>query len=280
MKSAWMERPEPGGASGLAFPSPTPITKRLLWINGLIFLAFLVLLHVPVTAEWGRSLYQALALSPPLWKEWTIVPLWQPLTYGFLHSESDPLHLLYNLLGLYFFGTLLEGIIGPRRFLWVYLAAILLGGLVQLGVAFLGGAPEAQASTVGASGGILCIIVAAAVMQPNARVIFILVPLTLKVLAMILVGLDLFYLITGGSGGTAHWVHLTGATWGFAAAKLRWVWIDPWLSWSRARATSQRRAQERESERLDRLLAQIHDRGIQSLSRRDREFLKRASSRK
>jgi hypothetical protein len=116
-------------------------------------------------------------------------------------------------------------------------------------------------------------------LRPEALVIFILFPMRLKTLALILVGIDVVRLLTGG-GGTAYLVHLAGAAMGFSAAKLRWIWIDPLEKLEEQRAAAVQRGAEDDARRLDQLLAQIHQRGIGSLSKSERDFLKRMSSRK
>jgi len=273
MTGTYEDPPEYRGGTQLALPSPGPIAKRLMWINAGVFLFFLVVDRF----AWGRSLYLWLALDPSRWKElFPLAPVWELVTYGFLHSLTDPFHLLFNLLGIYFFGTMVESALGSRRFLTLTLSAIALGGAVQL---FLGLFSANPGHTVGISGAVLCYIVAAAVMQPNAMVIFIMFPLRLKTLAMIMVGIDLFGLLRGG-GGTAYAVHLTGALYGFAAVRSGWAWRDPVESLTRRRAEGRARNAQEDEERLDELLSRIHDKGIQSLSRREKEFLKRVSSRR
>lgn len=281
MRREWGDPPGEGGRTGLAFPRPTDATRALLWANAIAFgVLFLVLRFLP---DVGEDLYGLFALVPSLWWDWApFVPLWQLLSYGFLHSPSDPFHILYNLLALYFFGTMVEGIVGARRFLWTYLAALVLGGLAQLSRGFLDlsrGLEQSDAlvPTLGASGGVMCIIVAAAVMQPHARVIFILFPLKLRTLALILVGLDVFRMLSPGGSGVAWLVHLTGAAYGFLAVRRRWIWHDPlgaWRSRSNARAELKRSVDE---QKLERLLERIHTEGMGSLSRREKSFLKRVS---
>jgi membrane associated rhomboid family serine protease len=258
-----------GGGPEIRLPVVLPASKGLLWANGIVFVLALLL------ADWFEGVF---ALWPSQWAErapW--FPVWQVLTYGFLHSTGDPFHLLYNLLGIYFFGSMLEGIVGPRRFLAWYLAAIALGGVVQLAAGLAQGAPPGY--TLGASGGVLFLIVASAVLRPETLVIFILFPMQLKTLAMILVGIDVFSLLSQ-SGDTAYLVHLSGAAMGFAAAKLGWIWVDPIEKLEEQRAAAAQRGAEEDARRLDRLLEQIHRRGIGSLSRSEKAFLKRMSSRK
>lgn len=288
MTRTWQQSPDFDERPQMALPAMTPVTRALLWINGGVFVAFLLLEYA--APSFAAFLYRGLSLDPLSWRlDFPLAPVWQLVTYGFLHSLHDPFHILFNLLGIYFFGTVLEGLIGSRRYLLLYMLAIVLGGALQLGVQLATGPADLDASaslvvdpyphTVGASGGVLATVVATAVLRPNMLVIFVIFPLKLKVMAMIMVGLDVFNLINGG-GGTAYLVHLGGAAWGFAAVRLRWVWFDP-VAWWRARSEVKGRERARsDQERLDRLLGQIHDKGMQSLSRGDREFLRRVSGRK
>ena len=227
-------------------------------------------------------LIEIFALWPSQWAErLPFVPIWQVLTYGFLHSREDVFHLLYNLLGIYFFGSMLEGIVGSRRYLAWYLAAIAFGGVVQLTAGLLASAGDAGpvAYTLGASGGVLFLIVACATLRPDALVIFILFPMKLKTLALILVGVDVFRLLMRRSGQTAYLVHLAGAALGFSAVKLHWIWIDPLEKLEEQRAAAVQRGAADDARRLDQLLEQIHQRGIGSLSKSEKAFLKRMSSR-
>lgn len=260
--------PENFGASSSAYSS---VTKKLLWANGIVFA--ITLLFDQFFKESFRPIWDWIALNPATW--YSGVPaLWQLWTYGFLHSLSDPTHILFNLLVLYFFGTMLESQVGSRRFAWQYFTALAVGGIVHLAlVPFLSDAP-----VVGASGAILYTVVACAVLRPDAQVIFVFVTLPLKVMALILVGLDIFNVVRGG-GRTASDVHLAGAALGFVAARAGWIYFDPG-AWSRARR--ERRSAEvevDESRRLDQLLERIHRDGIHSLSQRDKDFLSRMSKR-
>jgi len=266
-----------GGGPTFGLPPIRSVTRVLLWTLGVIGLLGFLAGDLPGV----RSVYNLLALDPVLWSEWSpFFPVWQLVTYGFLHETRDPLHLLFNLLALYGFGSLFESSFGPRRMLWWFLAALAVGGVAQLLFSVLVGA---SALTVGASGAVLFLIVAVAVLQPNLPVFFLIVRLRLKTLALILVGVDvvrLVFALKGSSGNVAFIVHLAGAALGFLAVRQRWVWIDPLAeleSRREARAVASREDDER---RLDALLERIHKEGIGSLSAREREFLKRMSARR
>ncbi len=267
-------RDSPSGG-GLALPSLTPVTKWALIVCGALFVVSLL------TARFALPTYLAVeeivVLSPDLWRAWfPVLPVWQLLTYGLMHSVGDPMHVLYNLLVLYFFGTSLEGVLGSRRYLAHLLIAVFLGGLLQL---LLNLATGSSLLTLGASGGALFVIVALATLQPNARVIFLFFPITLRTLALILVGLDLYRLLVG-STDVAWLVHLTGAAYGFAGVRKGFLWKDPAELWRQRREEARVQAEEGDEQRLDALLQKIHREGMHALSKRERAFLKRVSSRR
>ena len=109
-------------------------------------------------------------------------------------------------------------------------------------------------------------------------VIFFFVTLPLKVMALILVGLDIFNVVRPGSR-TASDVHLAGAALGFVAARAGWIWLDPSAWWRARRARRSAESEADASRRLDQLLERIHREGIHSLSQRDKDFLSRMSKR-
>ena len=225
------------------------------------------------------SMLHAFGLYPPNWHSF-FPPLWQVLTYGFLHDPGDPFHILWNMLLLYFLGTSLEGVLGTRRFLTFYLASIVISGTAQLVVSLLFGWGS---PVIGASGAVLAVVIAMATLRPRQMILFIFIPLTLKTMAMIVVGMDLLGLLkdmgAGGQGGTAHIVHLAGAAVGFFGVRMGLIWRDPV-----ERIVQRAEAQKVEAEadvrkRLDDLLGKISREGISSLSSAEKKFLKRASKR-
>ena len=84
--------------------------------------------------------------------------LWQIVTYAFLHSTENYWHLLFNMFGLWMFGTGIERYVGPRRLLVCYFASIVTAALAQLTVPILFGAPpEATIGASGQSAGSVCL---------------------------------------------------------------------------------------------------------------------------
>jgi len=277
VRAPWQDSPE---ARGLSFGMPpvTPVMKWLLIANLTVF----VLQWVVLEGTFPRAfefLGDAFALNPLQWRaSFPLVPVWQLVSYGFLHGGVS--HILYNLLFLYFMGTLLEQELGSRRCLVFYLVAVALAGACQLG---LGLALGQVAPIVGASGGVLALVFALATLHPNMRVIFIVVPLTLRALALIYGAIELFGAIMqvkGEASNVASFAHLTGALFGYLAVRLGWIWRDPLAEvgdWRERRAEARAATDE---ERLDSLLSRINRDGIHTLSARERAFLKRVSQRK
>ncbi len=293
MQSSWQDPPESsGGGVRLAMPPMTPVVKALILANGAIFLG-MFLVYLPAEGL-AQLLQRWFGISPGLWIElFPFVPVWQLASWGFLHSLTDPLHVLLNMLFLYVLGTMLEGIIGGRRFLVTYLGALVVAGLATLAVGILAG-PDAgltelgvapawsYPTTVGASGAVFCVVAAIAVMRPNRRILLLFFPITLKWLAIGYIGLHTFYwLLTlkGAQTNVAYLAHLAGAGWGFLLARTGWIWRDPVQSLEGWRERAEQQEQAADQERLDKLLAKISREGIHSLSAGERTFLKRASKR-
>ena len=271
-----------GGGGGtltpqVSFPPVTPVVKKLLILNFGIYLATVLLFLASESAYLGVMRY--LGVRPDSW----IVgppyfPFWQPVTYGFLHSR-DPMHVIGNMIGVYFFGTLVESTIGSRRFLVTYFAAMFAGAALHFAVeAFR----TPSSFLVGASGAALGVVVVAAVLQPNSRVLLLFIPVQLKWIAIGYVGINIVMALQSfkvDTGGTAFFAHLGGAAYGFFAARSRLIWKDPLADWQQRRES--RAAQQRQDEdlRMDDLLAKIHKEGMSSLTRREKAFLKKVSER-
>jgi membrane associated rhomboid family serine protease len=136
---------------------------------------------------------------------------WQPLTYAFLHGSM--LHLFFNMLGLWMFGTELERLWGQRRYLQFLLAGVLAAAAAQLLVTWLTDSPV---PTVGASGGLFALLLAFGMLFPNRVIMPLFPPIPMKARTFVIVfGLiELTLGITGG-GGVAHFAHLGGMVGGF-----------------------------------------------------------------
>jgi membrane associated rhomboid family serine protease len=284
MRSSWEEPPEPTPAPQLSLPRMTPVVRRLFTINVVVFLisfvAYLMAGRV-FDAQSFETFLRHLELDPIAWSEsFPFVPVWQILTYGFLHSVTDLMHILGNMLMLYFMGGMLEEMIGGRRFLLTYLAAQLAGALLFLAPALFG---HISGPALGASGAVLGITVATATMRPRQTVFLLFIPITLRVMALGILGLTVFEWLLSmkqGSDGVAHLIHLGGIAYGFLAVRTGLIYKDPVDAIDRRRAVHAVERASEDAARMDQLLEKIHREGMSALSRGEKEFLKRVSGRK
>lgn len=137
--------------------------------------------------------------------------IWQFVTYMFTHSGLS--HILFNMLGLLFFGTQVERQMGSREFLLFYLITGILAGIFSFVVYILTGMYGVV--LLGASGAVFGVLLAFAVFFPHANIyIFGLIPVRAPVLVIGYTLIELFNEITGVQRGVAHLTHLAG--FGFA----------------------------------------------------------------
>jgi membrane associated rhomboid family serine protease len=133
-------------------------------------------------------------------------------TYAFLHGSLG--HLFFNMVGLWTFGSELERLWGPKRFLQFFAASVLSAALIQLLVTWLLGS---FAPTVGASGGLFGLLLAFGMMFPHRTVMLIIPPIPLKARTLVIAygALELLLGVTGSQEGVAHFAHLGGMLGGF-----------------------------------------------------------------
>ena len=181
------------------FRSPPPLTQSLIGINVIAF-ALEALLGTRFFAEF---------MLWPLGQEFAP---WQILSYGFLHGSLT--HLLFNMLGLYMFGSDLESVWGRRRYLIYYLSCVVAAAIAQLAVTWMMGSSH---PTVGASGGVFGLLLAFGMMFPRRTVVLLIPPIPMPAwLFVTLYGLIELYLgITGTASGVAHFAHLGGMVGGY-----------------------------------------------------------------
>ena len=131
----------------------------------------------------------------------------------FLHGGLG--HIFFNMFGLFMFGRVLESVLGSRKFFVLYFLSGLGAAALQLFVYYLQDSP---AIMIGASGAVLGILAAFAVMFPNVElmIIFLPIPIKAKYLVPIYAVLELFFGIANfKADNIAHFAHLGGAIVGF-----------------------------------------------------------------
>ena len=142
---------------------------------------------------------------------------WQLLTHAFLHGNIW--HLLFNMAGLWFAGRIVERVMGTGRFLALYIACAVAGGLAQL---LLEGG---SSLLLGASGAVCGVILAFATIFPEAQIVmllFFVVPLRFraKYLGWGLTGSSLLFFLVGFEPWIGHAAHLGGCVTGYLLARL------------------------------------------------------------
>jgi membrane associated rhomboid family serine protease len=231
--------------------------------------------------------------------------VWQFLTFQFLHGGI--LHLVFNLLAIYFFGRPLEIALGRRRFLTLYLVSGVVGGVVQMGLALFF-PTHFDRPVVGASAGGLGLVAAFATMYPEqvlTLLLFLFIPVSMRArtLLWICLGIAVFG-IAVPMGKVAEGAHLGGILCG--VAYVRWfVQGNVSFSWPRFRLPGRRvRSFEKPSgtkrsfwqphkmpndadpasaefisREVDPILDKISAHGIHSLTERERRILEAARTR-
>ena len=192
------------------------VTKNLIIINIIVFVA---------TAIGGDFMYQTFALYYPASRffRW-----WQVVTHMFMHGGL--MHLFFNMYALWIFGSVVERMIGSKKFLLFYFLCGLGAAALHLGVealqaqsfltAMADGSQTAMSSyaklkatpTVGASGAIYGVLIAYAMLFPQSTLTLIFPPISLKARTWVLifVGIELLTGIAGTTDGVAHFAHLGG----------------------------------------------------------------------
>lgn len=175
----------------------TGVVKNLIIINVIIFLA----VSLPFFQQF-RHFFILYPIGGPSFEPVQLV------THMFNHGSIT--HLFFNMMALFFFGPPVEQMWGPKKFLAFYFIAGL--GAVFFHVLFGSLNP-----VLGASGAISGVLLAFAVLFPEAKVMLLIppIPLKAKYLVMILLGIDLFLGITRSNTGIAHFAHIGGAAFGF-----------------------------------------------------------------
>ena len=200
-----------------------PVTRNIIIINTLILI---------ITSLTKNFMYETFALfypSSPFFR-W-----WQPVTHMFMHGGFG--HLFFNMFTLYMFGSVLERVWGPKKYLLYYMVTGLGAALLHTGVEWLqtlywqniiqtGEASAAVAAaasmrrmlmtpTVGASGAIYGLLLGYAMLFPDSVMTLIFPPISLKAkwFVLIFAAIELVMGFSGGDG-VAHFAHLGGMLFG------------------------------------------------------------------
>lgn len=207
------------------------IVTRLLYINIGVFVAvslvnIVLMLFTLPSASWANY------LALPAWGERFIRQPWGLFTYMFMHAGI--LHILFNMLWLYWFGRLFLSFFSAKHLRGLYVLGGICGGLLyMLSYNVFPYFKEAVYGSylLGASASVLAIVVATAVREPDYRVQFMFIgAVRLKYVALFMVVLDLLFMTDGNAGG--HLAHLGGALagWWFASGLVKGHDAAKWIN--------------------------------------------------
>ena len=202
-------------------------TRHLLIVNILAFIATWVFQRsgIDLTALCGLHFFMASDFH-----------VYQFLTYMFLHGSFT--HILFNMFALWMFGSIIERVWGPKKFLFYYIICGFGAGIVQELVQFADYTMQGLAAyqyvsvngvqittenyinlwtTIGASGAVYGILLAFGMLFPNERMFIIPIPIPIKA-KWLIIGYFVIELVSAMSGpgdGIAHMAHLGGMIFGF-----------------------------------------------------------------
>lgn len=247
----------------MTFPQITPVVKWLLIINFTVFFVQILGANRPLVT-WFSVFPVSL---------WTTLQIWRFVTYQFLHGGMW--HILFNMLGLFFLGPVLERHWGSKKFLTFYLGCGVAGGLfypLLVAVKFLPIAP-----LIGASGAILGMLAACAILFPHFVVFIIVFPVPIRIAAIICIFIASITILSRGTNAGGDAAHLAGM-----AAGAIYVFSQSWRAKLRLKIQSGRRQNKIATERnlqveLDRILQKVHASGIHSLTPKEKKILRQAT---
>jgi len=288
----------PPGGSLLGHPGTWSITTWIIALNVAVFVLDSLLIRnygVDVAPGWRMGpleFWGFFSVSAGIYSG----QVWRFLSFQFLHASVG--HLFFNMLAIYFFGPMIERYLGSPRYLAYYLLAGIAGPLMYM--ALWSGdilITHPQVPMVGASAGVFGILIGAAVIAPNTTVMLIFppIPIQLRTLAWILVGMGALTVLRNGMNAGGEAAHLGGALAGYLLInRPRLLNTFDWAWWKARRKTTdnagtgaggpggggpgawqQRIERDRRAQfEVDRILDKVHRQGLASLTDREKQILR------
>ena len=209
----------------------TETVKHLILINVVMYFGTIILMGDP-NANTTNALINGQITDLGEWERYTLAmfyptsPFFRPyqiITHMFMHASIA--HIFFNMFALWMFGSALESVWGPKRFLTFYFISGLGALGLYLGTKYLEmqyfGTPQyvENIPMLGASGAVFGLLAGFGFMFPESRIVLLIPPIPIKAKYFVIIygGIELFAGIASisGSSGVAHFAHVGGALFGF-----------------------------------------------------------------
>lgn len=263
------------------------VCKWLIGINIVVFLVQLMLNSSNL--GWVED-------KLTLWTPYVLEgEVWRVLTYAFLHG--DVLHLLFNMLFLWWFGSDVEEVYGSKEFLAFYLLAAVFGAFGYM-LHGLAGGQVYWAQCLGASGAVTGTMVLCAIHFPS-RIILVMMVLPVPIWFFVIFSILMdFAGLYNSRSGVAVAAHLGGAAFAGLYYQLGWRITGIWSGfqkWRKQRSRPRLRLYRPEEEKqpvavgarpdadehleakVDAVLEKVARSGQESLTDQERQILLKAS---
>ncbi|MEZ5014110.1 MAG: rhomboid family intramembrane serine protease [Chitinophagales bacterium] len=276
---------------------------QLILVNVLAFVVQTILLVIFFLAGQREVFLDFLGKWMYVHSDWhhLLTRPWTLITYQYLHDPLGILHILFNMLYLFFFGRVFVQFSAHKNALPLYVTGGIIGALVFAIACHI--IPSLKDLTgqnmVGASAAVMAIVIASATLAPNHTFFLMFIgPVKLKYIALVVILIDLVSMPREINVG-GHLAHLAGAATGFAyvqSYRRGRNWFRWWDTFSlrlqnmfrrrRPRivyvqqdaAQSKRKEKDKQQEKLDAILDKIKASGYDSLSKSEKDFLFKVSN--
>ncbi len=284
-------------ANGLRYQyARLSIAEKLIAINVAIYIINYL---VPFLLQWNPNIIEQWFWLPKGFLDFFSQP-WSIVTYSFFHGGLW--HLIMNMLILYYVSKILLNLFDPKKFLNIYFLGVIFGGLAfllsyNIFPAFL----ENTFPMVGASAGVMAILIFVCAYMPNQEVRLFVFNIKLWYIGAFFVFIDLVQIPSGNAGG--HIAHLGGALLGYIYARQLAEGRDIGAGFSKfvdgianmfkgkekkgplktvyknqatVRTTKNKRDKDINQRQIDEILDKISKSGYESLSKAEKDFLFKA----
>ncbi len=280
-----------GGGFTNPFGGGSIVTKRIIIVTVVVFLLQIMGLS-GVQPGVGSSVTNWLKLSLP---DLLHGQVWRLVTYAFCHSEGKIFHILFNMLFVWWFGKTIETLYGSKEFLLFYLTAAIAAGVAFVGIDLVTTTDLSNsAAVVGASGAVMAIVMVFACHFPRQKILLMLIiPVEIRWVVLGYVFFETLPVLSalvgrGAPDGIAHSAHLGGLLFGYLYYRFQWRLTNLFGNWKKpdfSRTFGARRKIKiyappenvSDSSEIDAILEKISNEGMDSLTKKERKTLEKAS---